>query len=1115
MQVKERKIHYAYDREGGFSIDNYTEAKPFANFLPAIAGIRGIPLWVFYVNRGQGIAAFGVSDKDHAVMAFEPANRAYETTARRGFRTFIKVMQKKDYAYYEPFQNHLCQQKYDTAQTMRVREALFSVEERNMSLGLEVEAMYFGVPQEPFAALARQLTVKNMLGVPLTLELLDGLPLIQPFGLNEWFAKHMSRTIEGWMRSEISTRKEAAAFYMLKSDPQDRPEYQAVDGAHFFVSFAEKSSKASKAVFPKVITDPEDVFGPKVDFQDPREFLLRTPYNPERPMVLDNKTPCAFGLHTMSLAPGESMKIYSFIGVSRERAVFEKGLNRIASSRYFEEKEKQAKQIVGRIAGTATTISASKRYDDYCRQTFLDNVLRGGWPYVIKDPDRGDVAVHVFSRKHGDLERDYNRFVVQPTYFSQGEGNFRDVNQNRRNDVWYEPCVKDVNVRTFFNLIQPDGFNPLIVEQVKLRSDNMRLLKKRLAKSVNAADLEKLVEFLKQPRTPGEILKELEVFGLDALTDGQDVFETICSVARRWETARHGEGFWSEHWSYNLDLLESYLEVYPEELENILILKKDFTFFDNAHRVKPREHKYVVAGDGKTVRQYGAVFEDEEKAELIASRTEEPDKVRLRNGRGRIYSCSLMTKIVCIIANKYATLDPFGAGVMMDADKPDWFDALNGLPGLLGSSLSETYELLRLARFVRESIGQMRLSPTKAKVLLPVELAQFLHENESATKKFLASRSAGAVQVFWEATHKSKEHYWEKVRFGFRGPELKVPLKKLAKTMALFEKRLEEGIAKVYDPHVDICPTYFINNVADYRLVNSGSKRAAKKAVRVKRFQQHTLPPFLEGPVHALKVEKDPAKCRAIHERVRASDLFDRKLHMYRVCTSMAKETPELGRVRVFSPGWLENESVFLHMEYKWLLELLKKGLLNQFFADFASALVPFQDPKVYGRSILENVSFIASSAFADRKLHGNGFVARLSGSTAEFLDLWLKMNLGRQPFRLNAKRELEFHLNPVLPDWFFTKEDIRREIVTKDGVRLNAALPKSSYAFLLFGRTLISYANPRRIPTFGPRRALVKRISFQDADKKPVVITGGVLPAPYARQLRDGLIRRLDVDLG
>ena len=96
-------------------------------------------------------------------------------------------------------------------------------------------------------------------------------------------------------------------------------------------------------------------------------------------------------------------------------------------------------------------------FDLYCRQTFLDNILRGGEPVVLG----GNKIFYRYSRKHGDIERDYNYFKVLPEYYSQGNGNFRDVNQNRRCDVRFFPFVGDQNIKLFYNAIQMDGYNPL------------------------------------------------------------------------------------------------------------------------------------------------------------------------------------------------------------------------------------------------------------------------------------------------------------------------------------------------------------------------------------------------------------------------------------------------------------------------------------------------------------------------------------------------------------------------------------------------------------------------------------------------------------------------------
>ena len=46
--------HYKFENNQ-FKVLDYNRQSPFSNFLPGVAGKMGIPLWVFYLNRGQGI----------------------------------------------------------------------------------------------------------------------------------------------------------------------------------------------------------------------------------------------------------------------------------------------------------------------------------------------------------------------------------------------------------------------------------------------------------------------------------------------------------------------------------------------------------------------------------------------------------------------------------------------------------------------------------------------------------------------------------------------------------------------------------------------------------------------------------------------------------------------------------------------------------------------------------------------------------------------------------------------------------------------------------------------------------------------------------------------------
>ena len=209
----------------------------------------------------------------------------------------------------------------------------------------------------------------------------------------------------------------------------------------------------------------------------------------------------------------------------------------------------------------------------------------------------------------------------------------------------------------------------------------------------------------------------------------------------------------------------------------------------------------------------------------------------------------------------------------------------------------------------------------------------------------------------------------------------------------------------------------------------------------------------------------------------------------------ISEQESQLNHPRIFPAGWLENESVWLHMEYKYFLELLRRGLVKEFFTEIHGALVPFLDPLTYGRSILQNSSFIVSSAHEDKNLHGRGFVARLSGVTAEFLHMWLVMNMGLNPFVVDDQNRLTLRFNPLLPSWLFTK--VAR-----------------TYSFKLFAEIMVTYHNPRFKDTFGPKGVKAQKIVLTYPDRKSIEIAGGVLNESHAMDVREGAVTSIDVYL-
>jgi len=208
-------------------------------------------------------------------------------------------------------------------------------------------------------------------------------------------------------------------------------------------------------------------------------------------------------------------------------------------------------------------------------------------------------------------------------------------------------------------------------------------------------------------------------------------------------------------------------------------------------------------------------------------------------------------------------------------------------------------------------------------------------------------------------------------------------------------------LGKDDDGKTGVPPGYFFFDVTDWTETGKhnavGLPLATANSMKVA-----TLPIFLEGATRYMKLIKDDSeKMEDMYNKVKASPLRDHTLKMYMLNADLEDESYDIGRIRSFFPGWLENASIFMHMSYKYYLQLLRGKLFDQFFSEMKTdgGMIPFMNPDVYGRSLFEMSSFIASGAFDDPSVQGRGYQARLSGSTSEYLSVWKLMFMGPQPF--------------------------------------------------------------------------------------------------------------------
>lgn len=1049
---------YQLKKDHSFEIKNYQAQKPFSSFLPGIAGLSGIPMWAFYVNRGQGIASFGIQDKNHAMMEFFPADKSYQMVHLQGFRTFVKVEDSEGTKVIEPFASKGANEE-EITETMTISENMLQLHYVNQHDGFSMNVSYFILAHSPVSGLIRHVEFKNISEETKTFEILDGMPAILPSGVANTPYKELGNTLKSWF--DVYNLDQQVPFYTLRGSMEDTAEVNEVTEGNFYFSLF--SHNGQETVMTPIV-DRDVIFGSDTSLQTPENFIHSSVSElANKKQYTTNKVSCGFTPISCELKEGEKSVLFSIIGHGRSLDTVQSFVKSHLTLDFLVEQKEGAQSITRELTKPIESVTGQPLFDAYSRQSFLDNGLRGGFPFVFKNKEESKVY-YLYSRKHGDLERDYNFFSISPTFYSQGNGNYRDINQNRRCDVFFEPHVYDSNVKQFMNLIQLDGYNPLAVKGVRFQLKDASAID--FSSYVEQQQIDVLKTFFENSFTPGELKHYLSDKDIQLQTSFDEFLTTVLLEAKEHYEAEFGEGYWVDHWTYNLDLVESFLSVYPDDKEEFYF-NRSYAFFQSLASVQPRQHKYKVKGD--QLRQYSAVEETN-------SSDSGSNWVKGNYGKGEVYETNLYSKLLLLALVKTSTLAPYGLGVEMEAGKPGWNDSLNGLPGMFGASTSELMELYRLIEQLEDVHGQQT-------VYLPEEAGEFLdgvlsqiHQIDPAAPK--------AETTYWNEVTTLREAYREKIRNGISGKETTLSMEEVHEALMALKSRVAKGIEGLKD-YGSLPPTYFYFHASG----------AGVESGRMNEIDWKPLPvtPFLEGIVKSLKISPSKSAAKKIYDQVKESAIYDRKLKMYKTSMPIENEPLELGRAKSFTPGWLENESIFLHMEYKYLLEVLKAGLAEEFYEDMQHALIPFLDPSVYGRSTLENSSFIASSANPNPALHGRGFVARLSGSTIEFMNMWLVMMAGQKPFTVE-KNQLVLRLSPVLADWMFTEEN--------------------EVTFTLFGACKVTYTNPQRKHTFGKDGAVPTRFVITYANGDTFEVNGKELVGNHAKAIREGNVDQMTVHL-
>ena len=244
----------------------------------------------------------------------------------------------------------------------------------------------------------------------------------------------------------------------------------------------------------------------------------------------------------------------------------------------------------------------------------------------------------VFSRRHGDPSRPWNRFKIKTKDESGNpivgfQGNWRDIFQNWEALAWSFPYYNDAFIYKFLNATTADGYNPYRI------TDN----------------------------------------GIEwEAPDPNDPWASI--------------GYWGDHQIiYLLKLLEFTETLKPKSL-NSLMNNESFVFADVPYEIKDFSSLEVDPNH--------SIFYNEIRNESILKRTDEigADGKLVHDENSQIVHANLFEKLLIPLLVKLSNYIPNG-GIWMNTQRPEWNDANNALAGF-GTSMVTTYYISRYLDFI-------------------------------------------------------------------------------------------------------------------------------------------------------------------------------------------------------------------------------------------------------------------------------------------------------------------------------------------------------------------------------------------------------------------------------
>ena len=685
-----------------YKISNVDAMRPF--FMSIVSNSNH---WMFISSKGSLSA--GRKDSNNALFPYYTDDKITESSETTGSKTIFLITKGNRTFLWEPFSNKhegVYQRSRNLYKNAFGNKIIF--EEINHDL--EVVFTYEWNSSNLYG-FVRKSKLSNKNAEEITVNLVDGIQNILPYGVEEALQNSSSNLVDAYKKSELE-EDTGLGIYSLSAIIVDKAEPSEALKANLVWSLGLKNSK-------KLISSLQlDAFRKGQSVEE--EVNIKAEKGAY--FLNDELTLGANSSKGWMLVANVNQNMQDIVRIKEQILNNPSIENEIENN--IEVGSKHLVELVGASDGLQLTADRLRNIRHFANTMF--NIMRGGifddnyqiekidftnyiakankkvhrkkleilnnLPELFTLNDLKGIAAHdddpnfkrlcfeylplKFSRRHGDPSRPWNKFSINTRSEVDGskildyQGNWRDIFQNWEALAHSYPEFIEGMIHKFLNATTFDGYNPYRVTK-----------------------------------------------------DGFD-WETI-EPDNPWSYI----GYWGDHQIiYLLKFLEFIEDYYPQKLADYFT-QDLFVYANVPYRIK--SYKDILKDPKNTIE-----FDDENEQKIQFKREEiGVDGALLRDETIFIYKVNFIEKILATVLAKMSNFIPEG-GIWMNTQRPEWNDANNALVGN-GVSMVTLYYLRRFLKFfegIIEKSEQTDILISKELHLFFDQVSNALHKNRDLLK---------------------------------------------------------------------------------------------------------------------------------------------------------------------------------------------------------------------------------------------------------------------------------------------------------------------------------------------------------------------------------------------